>query len=218
MIESILFDLDGTLTDPMEGITRSIQYALKKLDRKSIRQKDLLWCIGPPLMESFKILLKTDDTTLVQKAIDYYRERFGKTGLFENDVYPDIKTLLVELNTLGHSLYVASSKPEVFVTRIIDHFDLTGYFQGIYGSRLNGELANKADLIEHIYIKENLNLETIIMVGDRKHDILGAKKVGVKTIAVSYGYGSLKELTHVKPDYTADTVLDILAIVKPLSG
>ncbi len=165
MIESIFFDLDGTLTDPKEGITKSIQYALEKLDKKFIKPKDLLWCIGPPLMESFKILLETDDNDLSQRAIDYYRERFGKTGLFENCVYPDIKTLLTELNSLGHTLYVASSKPEVFVTQIIDHFDLTTYFQGIYGSRLNGELSNKADLIQHIYTKESLNPDSIIMVG-----------------------------------------------------
>ncbi len=214
MIESILFDLDGTLTDPKVGIAKSIQYALKKLDRPIMEQSNLLWCIGPPLLESFKILLETENTELAQKAIEYYRERFSEKGLFENRVYSDIQDLLNGLNLMDISLYVASSKPEVFVTRIIDHFDLTRYFKGVYGSRLNGELANKADLIKHISAKENLDPETLIMVGDRKHDIIGAKKAGVKSIAVSYGYGSQEELSREKPDHIADRVLDILSIVK----
>jgi phosphoglycolate phosphatase len=206
--------LDGTLTDPKVGITKSIQYSLRKLGRPIIEQNDLLWCIGPPLLESFKVLLETDNSELAQKAIEYYRERFAEKGVFENRVYDDIKDLLNGLTLMDISLYVASSKPEVFVTRIIDHFDLTHYFKGVYGSRLNGELANKADLIKHILTKENLDSKTVIMIGDRKHDIIGAKKAGVKSIAVTYGYGSQEELFKVNPDHIADTVLDILSIVK----
>ncbi len=216
MIESILFDLDGTLTDPKVGITRSIQYALKKLGRPIIEQSDLLWCIGPPLLESFKVLLKTDNNLLAQKAIGYYRERFAEKGLFENLVYSDIKDLLNGLNLMDFTLYVASSKPEVFVTRIIDHFDLAQYFKGVYGSRLNGELSNKSDLIKYVATKENLDYKTLMMIGDRKHDILGAKKAGVKNIAVSYGYGTQDELSEVNPDHIADEVIDILSIVKKL--
>ncbi len=153
---------------------------------------------------------------MAKKAVGHYREWFSQKGLFENQVYDGIKDLLHTLNLMDIPLFVASSKPEVFVRRIIDHFGLASFFRGVYGSRLNGELADKAVLIKHICEKENLDPGTLIMVGDRKHDILGAKTARVKSIGVSYGYGSIEELTHANPDYIADSVHEILSIVKIL--
>jgi phosphoglycolate phosphatase len=191
---NILFDLDGTLTDPYQGITKCIVYALAKLDREAPPQKDLRWCIGPPLKSSFAKLLSTDDENLVEKALVLYRERFSTVGLFENEVYEQIPEVLKSLQENGHRLYVATAKPTVYAKQIIKHFGLQQYFVSVYGSELDGVRTDKTDLISHILQSEAIDSSETLMVGDRKYDMTGAKANGIRSVGVLWGYGTKEEL------------------------
>lgn len=193
--KTLLFDLDGTLTDPKVGITESIRYALAKMERPYPPDASLDWCIGPPLQETFATLLQTDDPALSQEALRFFRERFSTVGLFENTLYPAIPTLLQTLQTAGFKLFIATSKPAVYARRIVDHFDLAQYFLLVYGSELDGRLTHKNELIQHILQSEALNPAHTLMIGDREHDILGAQTNGVSAAGVTWGYGSQQELT-----------------------
>ncbi len=206
-MKNILFDLDGTLTDPKKGITRSIQYALKKLDQPIPEADELLWCIGPPLLQSLQTLVGPDQPDLAQKALTLYRDRFGRVGKFENQVYPDISELLEQLKSDGYTLYVATSKPALFARQIVDHFKLAPYFDKVFGSRLNGELAEKKELIQHILDQKQLKAEETVMVGDRKYDIVGAKACLVTAVGVTYGYGSVDEIHAAGADAVVDSPL-----------
>lgn len=209
----ILFDLDGTLTDPAVGITNSIMYALKKYNIKVNDRSELYKFIGPPLLESFmKYYGFTEEEG--KKAIDYYREYFGVKGLFENIIYDGIKDLLKSLKDNGKILLVATSKPQVFAEQILVHFKLDKYFSFIAGSNLDGTRIKKAEVIE--YALEGLNITELtktIMVGDREHDIRGAKTIGIKSIGVLYGYGSKEELVNADADYIVQSVSEIKDIV-----
>ncbi len=193
---NILFDLDGTLTDPFEGITKCITHALEEMGRPSPDREDLRWCIGPPLRKSFARLLDSDDKALAERALMIYRERFGSIGLFENKVYEDIPEALEILKNDGHALFVATSKPAVYAARIIDHFDLRRFFKKVYGSELNGTRGEKKDLISHILQKEAISSTGTIMIGDRKHDMIGAAANAVRAIGVLWGYGTKEELEN----------------------
>ena len=189
---AIFFDLDGTLTDPKPGITGSIQYALRKLDRPVPSQDELTWCIGPPLRASFAVLLGGED--LADRAVEFYRERFGDVGLFENAVYPDIEHVLAELRQAPRRMFVATSKPHVFATRIIAHFGLSGYFDHVFGSELDGTRVNKADLLAYALEQTGVDPAQALMIGDRSHDVIGAKRNGIRAVGVTYGYGTAAEL------------------------
>lgn len=191
---NLLFDLDGTLTDPFLGITRCIIHALTALDRPAPPPEDLRWCIGPPLKQSFLALLDNGDDRLAEQAIAHYRERFASVGMFENEVYPGIEQALNELRRQGHRLLVATSKPAIFATKIVEHFGLGIHFQTIYGSELDGTRCDKAELIAHLLQHESLPTDETLMIGDRKHDIIGAKTNGLRTIGVLWGYGTRAEL------------------------
>ena len=193
-MDTVLFDLDGTLTDPKIGITTCIQYALHQLNYDAPETDQLLWCIGPPLTVSFAKLLQTTDKFLIDRAITLYLDRFATVGLFENALYPQIPETLKSIRAAGYQTYIATSKPHVFAKRIIEHFDLTSLFDGIYGSELDGTLSDKAELIRHILLSENLNPTKTVMVGDRSHDAIGAKKNQLLAIGVTYGYGTEEEL------------------------
>ena len=193
-MDTVLFDLDGTLTDPKIGITTCIQYALHQLDYESPETEQLLWCIGPPLTVSFAKLLQTNDKALIDRAITLYRDRFATVGLFENALYPQIPETLKSIRAAGYQTYIATSKPHVFAKRIIEHFALTTLFDGIYGSELDGTRSDKAELIQHILLTENLIPAKTVMVGDRSHDAIGAKKNQLLAIGVTYGYGTEEEL------------------------
>ena len=193
-MDTVLFDLDGTLTDPKIGITTCIQYALHQLDYESPETEQLLWCIGPPLTVSFAKLLQTNDKALIDRAITLYRDRFATVGLFENALYPQIPETLKSIRAAGYQTYIATSKPHVFAKRIIEHFDLSSLFDGIYGSELDGTRSDKAELIQHILLTENLIPAKTVMVGDRSHDAIGAKKNQLLAIGVTYGYGTEEEL------------------------
>ncbi|MFB9264856.1 HAD family hydrolase [Bradyrhizobium erythrophlei] len=189
---AIFFDLDGTLTDPKPGITGSIQYALHKLDRPVPSQDELTWCIGPPLRASFAALLGGED--LADRALALYRERFGDVGLFENRVYPDIEHVLATLRQEPRRLFVATSKPHVYARRIIEHFGLTSYFERVFGSELDGTRVNKGELLAYAVEQTDVDPAQAVMIGDRSHDVIGAKTNGIRAIGVLYGYGSRDEL------------------------
>jgi phosphoglycolate phosphatase len=199
-----LFDLDGTLTDPKIGITGCIQYALEKLDQQAPTKDELEFAIGPPLYLTFLQLLDNDPEAAA-KGVLFYRERFGTIGLFENVVYPGIHDSLSKLKDAGIQLFVATSKPHVYAKRIAEHFEFDHFFDHVHGSEMSGERQDKGELINHILTTEGLEPETTLMIGDRKHDILGAKQCGLRTIGVLYGYGSKDELTEAGADDLADS-------------
>jgi phosphoglycolate phosphatase len=189
---AIYFDLDGTLTNPKLGITRSIQYALSKLDRAAPPEDELTWCIGPPLRASLKKLLGTDD--LADKALSLYRERFADVGIFENEIYPGIEDTLSVLAESGRRLFVATSKPSVYAERIIDYFKLKVYFERVFGSELDGRRSDKTDLLGYALETARVDPTQAIMIGDRSHDMIGARNNGMTAVGVLYGYGSEEEL------------------------
>ena len=191
---NLLFDLDGTLTDAFPGISKCISYALDRLGRRSPPKESLRRYIGPPLKNSFAALLASDDDNLAEKALRYYRERFGSVGLFENEVYEDIPEVLEALMKMGHTLYVATSKPAVYAIRIVDHFGLHPFFKAVYGSELDGTRNDKTSLITHILLNESIAPSDTVMIGDREQDMIGAKANGVRGFGVLWGYGSQNEL------------------------
>jgi phosphoglycolate phosphatase len=195
-ISTILFDLDGTLCDPREGIVRCLQHALRELGHTPPPDDQLPRYIGPPLCESFADLLNSSDAELVKQAVGLYRERFASKGMFENSVYPGINDLLERLHAEHCPLYVVTSKPTVFARRILSHFGLTAHFHEVYGSDLDGNRTDKSDLIAHVLEQEQIIPSEAVMIGDREHDIKGALANGVQPIGVLWGYGSRNELTE----------------------
>ncbi len=192
-MDAIYFDLDGTLTDPKPGITRSIQYALQKLGRPVIPTEDeLTWCIGPPLRASFAKILGGEGDA--DRAVSLYRERFADIGLFENAVYDGISEVLTALSQSGQRLFVATSKPHVFATRIVEHFGLRHHFEHVFGSELDGTRVDKSDLLAYALKIAAVDPAKTLMIGDRSHDMVGAGNNGMKGIGVIYGYGSRDEL------------------------
>ncbi len=192
---NVLFDLDGTLTDPREGIVACLKHALRGLGRSSPPDADLARFIGPPLRETFASLLGSASPAAIDEAVALYRERFAATGIFENALYPDVPPVLAELQALGMTLYVATAKPQLFAERIVDHFGLARFFHRVYGSELDGTRAVKRELIAYILRRESLSPHSTVMVGDRAHDVRGAVANGVLPIGVLWGYGSREELT-----------------------
>lgn len=188
--EALFFDLDGTLTDPKVGITRCLQYALERLGEPVPRMSELLWCIGPPLYDSFEQLIGPERA---QRGVDLYRERFAEVGLFENEPYPRIHDTLAVLRQQGHALYVASSKPRVFVQQIVQKFELSPFFEHCYGSELDGTRTDKSELLGFALADSGVNARCTTVIGDRSHDAIGAQNNGLKFIGVLYGYGSATE-------------------------
>ncbi|MGN8630746.1 HAD-IA family hydrolase [Blautia sp. HCP3S3_G3] len=200
MYKAIMFDLDGTLTESGEGITKSVQYALEKIGRPEPDLEKLKVFVGPPLLDQFMKYADTDEET-ARQAVAFYRERYGVTGIYENSVYPGIPELLEELRRKGYLLAVASSKPENYVNQVLDYFHLSGYFDVIVGSEMNGNRTRKAQVIEETLerLKLSGHRNQVLMVGDKEHDVLGAREAGVSCVAVSYGYGTMEELEAAEP-------------------
>jgi phosphoglycolate phosphatase len=207
--DNVLFDLDGTLTDPKTGITKSVQYALDKLGIHVEDPDELVHFIGPPLIDSFREYYGFD-THLANQAIGYYRERFAQTGIFENKLYPGIPELLAGLKNQGRRLFVATSKPTAFSLRILQHFGLDPYFEGVVGSELDGTRNAKTEVIEYVLASYHLTAkDRIVMIGDRKHDVIGAKANGIDSIGVTYGYGSFAEMEECKPTYIVESIAEL---------
>lgn len=215
MIKNILIDLDGTLTDPKVGITTSARYGLEKIGHPISDEINIDWIIGPPLKASLaKILNVEADHVLAEQALMGYRERFAVKGLYENHVFEGVAETLAELKRRGYRLFLATAKPTVYAKQILEHFDLAQYFTDIHGSELNGDRTNKAELIQYILAQQQLQADQCMMVGDREHDIFGARHNGIETIAVSYGYGSQEELALAQPKYQIDRFNQLLDYFK----
>lgn len=215
MIKNILIDLDGTLTDPKVGITTSARYGLEKIGHPISDEINIDWIIGPPLKASLaKILNVEADHVLAEQALMGYRERFAVKGLYENHVFEGVAETLAELKRRGYRLFVATAKPTVYAKQILEHFDLAQYFTDIHGSELNGDRTNKAELIQYILAQQQLQADQCMMVGDREHDIFGARQNGIDTIAVNYGYGSQEELALAQPKYKIECFNQLLDYFK----
>lgn len=209
----ILFDLDGTLTDPKPGITRSVRYALQRMG-VAAPDLDALTCfIGPPLHHSFARYHGFDEAQ-TREAVAYYREYFAETGLYENMVYPGIPELLARLQGHERQLAVATSKPTVYARRILEHFALNGYFIQVAGSHLDLTRSDKAEVIaEALAAHNDVERAAVVMVGDREHDILGARANWIDAIGVTYGYGSLEELRQAGATGIAASVDELAAML-----
>ncbi len=212
MYKTVLFDLDGTLTDPKEGITKSVQYALKKYGIEVPDLDSLEKFIGPPLKDSFSEYYGfTEDQSI--EAIEYYREYFSRQGIFENRVYRGIPELLEKLNDSGLVMAVATSKPTVFAEQILDHFNMAGYFRAIAGSNLDNTRSNKAEVIAFVLDEMKTPAADAVMVGDRVHDLIGAGRNGMDFIGVLYGYGTAEEFTPESPRYIVDDVDSLSSVL-----
>lgn len=207
----ILFDLDGTLSDPKMGITKAVQFGLSKMGIIEENIDDLEHFIGPPLEISF---MEHYDMTQAEagQTIEFYRERFTRKGMFENELYDGIISLLQTLKNQQFKLAIATSKPTVFAKKIAAYFQIDTYFDHIIGSHLDGTRIEKGDIIQYIVdlYKDN-PLEEFIMIGDRKYDIFGANKVGIDSIGVTYGYGPEMELQEANPTIIKHSVSELAA-------
>ena len=186
----VYIDLDGTLTDPFDGITRCINYALEQLGMALPPPGDLRRFIGPPLLETFGELVGKE---LAPRALDHYRKRFSDVGWLENVPYEGIHQALDYLNQDGHECFVATTKPHVFAKRIIEHFDMAQYFAAVYGSELDGTRTDKTELLAFAQAQRN-DVREAVMIGDRHHDMIGAINNGLRPVGVAYGYGTSAEL------------------------
>ncbi|KIV71287.1 Phosphoglycolate phosphatase [Bacillus mycoides] len=195
MYTTFLFDLDGTLTDPKEGIINAVLYVLEKMGIEEVNISELDSFIGPPIQQSFADRYNMNEIE-VERAVFYFREYLKQSGLLENKVYDGIGALLQELKDAGNRLFVATSKPTVFAKQVIEHFQLTSFFEEIVGSNLDGTRIKKEEIIAHILqTNEELQKEEMVMIGDRKHDVIGANSNGIASIGVLYGYGNENELS-----------------------
>lgn len=209
MYKVILFDLDGTLTDPGLGITNSVAYALRHYGIEPESRESLYPFIGPPLADSF-IRYYGFTPEKAMEAISVYREYFRDKGLYENEVYEGVRELLENIKASGRKIVLATSKPEEFSVRILEHFDLMKYFDVVAGASMDEKRNKKGDVIAYAMEKGGFTNEDAVMIGDREHDIFGAKENGLDSIGVLYGYGDREELQNAGADYIAETVKDIL--------
>ena len=211
--EYILFDLDGTITDSGEGITKSVQYALKNFDILVNNLEELYKFIGPPLKESFKEYYKFDEEK-ANLALIKYREYYADKGIYENNLYDGIIELLDKLKENGKTIILATSKPEVYAKQILKYFKIDKYFAFVAGSDFEETRVRKGDVIKYALEGANISdLSKVIMVGDREHDIIGAKENNIKSIGVLYGFGNVIELTQARAEYIAKSTNELLDIL-----
>lgn len=213
MYNYLLFDLDGTLTDSGAGIMNSVLYALKKFNIQVEDRTQLYAFIGPPLAESFQKFYHFSQEQALQ-AVCYYREYFSEKGMFENKVISGIDTLLNELKDAGKKLIVATSKPEKYTIKILEHFNLISYFQFVAGATMDETRNTKTSVIA--YALDHINIvskKEVVMIGDRKHDIEGAKDNNIDSIGVLFGYGSRKELEQAGADYIVENVAELRTLL-----
>lgn len=209
MITYLLFDLDGTLTNPQEGITKCVQHALRAFGIEEPDLEKLIPFIGPPLIQSFMEFYNMSEGD-ARKAVSVYRERFSTVGLFENFPYPGIADMLAELKAQGKILAVASSKPTIYVRRILEKFELAPYFNVIEGSNLDGTRVDKKEVIAEVLSQlDNPSADDLLMIGDRKFDVIGAREMGFGCVGVRFGFAAPDELEQSGAVYIADTVRDL---------
>jgi phosphoglycolate phosphatase len=213
---SVLFDLDGTLTDPFIGITSSIQHALRQMGHEPPASEELRRYIGPPLQANFMEML--GDEALAAQAVGFYRERYGDVGKFENELIPGIADVLQTMTNAGYTLFVATSKLETYSIDIIDHFGLSPFFRRVYGSALDGSRADKGELIRHIVHTEGLDPQQTVMIGDRLHDAHGAAVNDIRAVGVLWGFGDRAELEGAGAARIAASPAELLDIVGAMIG
>ncbi len=207
--EFILFDLDGTLTDPAIGITNSLMYALDKFGMHIENREELYKFIGPPLVDMMMQEYGFSKEK-AQKGLELYREYFSVKGIFENDVYAGIPKMLERLQQAGYKLVLATSKPEKYAKQILEHFNLAEYFYFVGGSDMAETRSTKEAVIEYdLASLGNPDVEKCIMVGDRKYDVIGAREFGIECVGVTFGYGSREELEEAKAAYIAESVQEL---------
>ncbi|MFW5994888.1 MAG: HAD hydrolase-like protein [Spirochaetia bacterium] len=211
---NIFFDLDGTLTDPAEGITRGLEYAVTGLGSECPPREELERFIGPPLKESLRRLLPGSDEQELLRAVGLYRERFTSAGMYENRVFDDIPPLLTELTTRGDPLWVVTSKPREYAGRILEHFDLHRCFVDIYGPQLSDHAITKGELIGQLLSDHALEPDRCVMIGDRHYDAAGAAEQGIHFIGVLWGFGSYAELADAGAGHIASSPVEVGAIVR----
>ncbi len=215
MTENILFDLDGTLTDPEEGIINSVIYALKYFSISVDDRKSLYDFIGPPLTDSFEKHFAFSEAQAL-KAVDVYREYFADKGIFENRVYTGTENMLKCLKSSGKRIVLATSKPEKYAVMILEHFGLLKYFDFVCGATMDERRSSKTAVIEYTLKKTGLSAENSVMVGDRRFDIEGAHENGLKAVGVLYGYGSREELQAAGADFTAESIAELESLLLKL--
>ena len=210
---TVLFDLDGTLTDPGEGITNSVMHSLKYYGIEETDRAKLYKFIGPPLWESYEVFFGFSHEKAIE-AVEHYREYYKVKGIYENLLYDGVKDMLEALYNKGVKILVATSKPETFAKIILDYFDIAKYFTFIGGAAMDGSRVNKDDVIRYtLEMAEVTDVKSCVMVGDRLHDILGAKAHSMDSIGVLYGYGSLDELKNAGADFIAAAPMDVCDII-----
>jgi len=203
-MDAVFFDLDGTLTNPFLGFISSVHHAMERLRIPAPPADVLASYLGPPIRQSFAKFVSADR---IEQAVALYRERYAEVGLFENEVYPGIETLLSELR--GKRLFVATSKVQTFATRILSHFGLAQHFETIFGAELDGRLENKTDLLAHALRETGVDPARVVMIGDREHDMIGARNNGIEGFGVLWGYGSADELAAAGAAQLCATPADI---------
>ena len=209
----VLFDLDGTLTDPGLGITNSVMYALKKFNIEVEDRTSLYKFIGPPLRDSFDKYYHLSDEEIT-RAVAYYREYFSVKGIYENTMYDGIAELLEQIKDSGRKVVLATSKPEEFAAEILRYFRIDQYFDFIAAATMDGTRNSKADVIAYALESCSVtDLSSVVMIGDREYDINGAKEAGIDSIGVLYGYGSREELENAGATYIAESVTDIISLI-----
>ncbi len=209
MKEYVFMDLDGTLTNPKLGITKSVRYALQSKGIAVEELDSLCKFIGPPLRESF-MLFYGFDAIQAEELVSKYREYYKVAGIYENEVYDGMERLLTDLRASGRKLYVATSKPGEFAVKILEHFHLAQFFEDICGATMDGSRSTKEEIIRYTMDRNGITeREKIVMVGDREHDVHGAKAVGVASVGVLYGFGSREELQTAGADTVAESVAEV---------
>ena len=196
----LLFDLDGTLTDPRAGIVRCLRYAFGKLGVPCPSDDVLASFIGPPLRPTLAALLGTSDTSLIERTLALYREEYGTIGLFENHVYDGIAPMLDRMRLTASAAFVATAKPKAYADRIVHRLGLAHHFAGVYGPEMGGHLGDKADLLAHLLATEKIPGERAVMIGDRAADVVAARANRLRSIGVLWGYGSKSELVDAGAD------------------
>lgn len=207
-MKNILFDLDGTISNSEVGITNCIRYVLDFWGIEQPPQADLLCFIGPPLKEQFQKMYGFDEEKALQ-SVAKYRERYDKEGIFECELYLGVKELIIALKEKGYKIALASSKPRVACERIIEYFQLTDCFDGIYGATLDGKISTKEQVLEHLFEETGMKKEETLLIGDTKFDVLGAARVGIPCIGITYGFGTREELKEAGAVAIFDTTEEV---------
>jgi len=215
---TVLFDLDGTLTDSRAGITGSIRHALGRLGRACPDDDVLATYIGPPLRGTFRTLLGTPDEAVIETAMLHYRARYDDVGLFESRVYDGVPEMLEGTARLADALFVATAKRRHAATRIVAHFDLARHFTAVYGAEPGGRFDHKAELLAHLLETGVIRAETSVMVGDRALDITAARTNGIRSIGARWGFGDHRELVDAGADFLCDTPGALPACLERLAG